>query len=72
VPSLPAVDDLWLVPRAVDTDRRPHMALAGAVPELIHAGQHWQKLPRTAKAIPARIERRLFPDTRVTAFRLAA
>ncbi len=50
---------------------RPHMALEGAVPELIHFGQEWQPPPRTAKAIPARIERRFFPETRVTAFRLA-
>ena len=50
---------------------RPHMALGGAVPELIHAGQHWQRPARTAKAIPAHIERRFFPETRVTAFRLA-
>ncbi len=50
---------------------RPHMTLDGAVPELIHAGQHWRKPPRTAKAIPARIQRQFFPETRVTAFRLA-
>ena len=50
---------------------RPHMALGGAVPALIHAGQHWQRPARTAKAIPAHIERRFFPETRVTAFRLA-
>ncbi|MCJ7751000.1 MAG: integrase core domain-containing protein [Armatimonadetes bacterium] len=51
---------------------RPHMTLDGAVPELIHAGQHWRKPPRTAKRVPARIERRFFPETRVTGFRLAA
>jgi len=49
---------------------RPHMTLEGAVPELIHAGQHWRKPPRTAKTVPARIERRFFPETRVAAFRL--
>ena len=51
---------------------RPHMTLEGAVPELIHTGQHWRKPPRTAKAVPDRIERRFFPETRVTGFRLAA
>ena len=51
---------------------RPHMTLDGAVPELIHSGQHWRKSPRTAKAVPDRIERRFFPETRVTGFRLAA
>jgi transposase InsO family protein len=50
---------------------RPHTTLDGAVPERIHAGQHWQKPARTAKAVPAHIERRFFPETRVTAFRLA-
>ena len=51
---------------------RPHMTLEGAVPELIHAGREWQVPPRTAKAVPAHIERRFFPETRVTGFRLAA
>jgi len=50
---------------------RPHTSLGGAVPERIHAGQHWQKPERTAKAVPDHIERRFFPETRVTAFRLA-
>ncbi len=44
----------------------------GAVPELIHAGQHWSVPPKTAKTVPANIERRFFPETRITAFRLAA
>jgi putative transposase len=50
---------------------RPHMTLDGAVPEFIHAGQHWRRPPRTAKTVPARIERRFFPQVRVTAFGLA-
>ncbi len=51
---------------------RPHSALEGAVPDVIHAGQQWSVPPRTAKTVPAHIERRFFPETRVTAFRLAA
>jgi transposase InsO family protein len=51
---------------------RPHMTLTGAVPESIHAGQEWQRPPRTAKAVPAHVERRFFPEVRVTGFRLAA
>lgn len=51
---------------------RAHMALDGAVPDLSHAGQHRQQPPRTAKAIPARIERCFVRETRITAFRLAA
>jgi transposase InsO family protein len=51
---------------------RPHTTLNGAVPELIHTGQQWSPPPRTAKTLPAHIERRLFPETRITGFRLAA
>ncbi len=51
---------------------RPHSALKGAVPDLIHAGQQWSVPPKTAKTVPAHIERRFFPETRITAFRLAA
>jgi len=41
------------------------------VPDSIHTGRHWQKPARTAKAVSDHIERRFFPETRVTAFRLA-
>jgi len=51
---------------------RPHTTLNGAVPELIHARQQWSVPPKTAKTVPAHIERRFFPETRITAFRLAA
>ena len=51
---------------------RPHSALRGAVPDLIHAGQQWSVPPKTAKTVPGHIERRFFPETRITAFRLAA
>jgi len=48
----------------------PHTTLRGAPPDVIHAGQHWSVPPKAAKAVPANIERRFFPDTRITAFRL--
>ena len=51
---------------------RPHSTLNGAVPELIHTGREWSAPPKTAKTVPAHIERRFFPETRVTGFRLAA
>lgn len=51
---------------------RPHSTLKGALPDLIHAGQQWSVLPRTAKVVPMWIKPRLFPETRVTGFRLAA
>ncbi len=51
---------------------RPHTTLNGAVPALIHAGQQWSVPPKTAKTVPARIDRRPFPETRITGFRPAA
>ena len=51
---------------------RPHFTLNGAVPDLIHTGQEWSAPARTAKTVPAHIERRFFPETRITGFRLAA
>ncbi len=51
---------------------RPHTTLKGAVPELIHSGHQWSVPPKTAKTVPVNIERRFFPSTRITAYRLAA
>ena len=51
---------------------RGHSTIGGAVPAVIHRGEGWQRPDRAAKTLPGAIERRLFPDTRVTAFRLAA
>ncbi len=50
---------------------RPHTNLKGAVPDVIHAAREWSTPARTAKAVPAHIERRFFPETRITAYRLA-
>lgn len=51
---------------------RGHSTLGDAVPSVIHRGGVWQRPDRSAKTLPGNIERRLFPGTRVTAFRLAA
>jgi len=51
---------------------RGHSTIGGAVPSLIHRGEVWQRPDRSAKTLPGAIERRFFPDTRVTGFRLAA
>jgi len=51
---------------------RGHITLAGAVPDAVHAAQHWQRAERSAKVLPVPIERRHFAEVRVTAFRLAA
>ena len=51
---------------------RGHAKLGGALPSLIHRGEQWTKPAKSAKALPPNIERRFFPDTRITAYRLAA
>ena len=51
---------------------RNHATLGGALPAAIYRGEHWSKPEKPAKTLPATIERRLFPDTQITAYRLAA
>jgi hypothetical protein len=53
-------------------DWRGHSTIGGAVPSVTHHGDRWQRPDRSAKTVFGSIDRRLFPDTRVTAFRLAA
>ena len=51
---------------------RGHRKLGGAVPSVIHRGQQWKKTEKSAKAVPATIERGFFADTQITAYRLPA
>jgi len=51
---------------------RGHMARGGAPPGILYQGDEWHKPPRSAKALPGTIERRLFAESRVTAYRLSA
>jgi hypothetical protein len=51
---------------------RGHATLGGAVPQVIHRGEQWKKPEKSAKAVPTTIERCFFPDTQITAHRLAA
>ena len=51
---------------------RGHATLGGAVPSMIHRGEQWTKPEKSAKTLPINIERRVFADTRITAYRLAA
>ena len=51
---------------------RGHMTLNGATPATVHRGEHWLKPALSAKRVSSSIECRLFPDTRTTAYRLAA
>jgi transposase InsO family protein len=49
---------------------RPHMTLGGARPDDVYGRDLPEPIPRTAKSVPPRIERRVFSETRVTGFRL--
>jgi transposase InsO family protein len=51
---------------------RGHMTLGGALPAVIHRGEQWIKPERSAKMLPATIERRVFTDAGITAYRVAA
>ena len=51
---------------------RGHARLGGALPAVIHRGERWTKPEKSAKTLPINIERRVFADTRGTAYRLAA
>jgi transposase InsO family protein len=51
---------------------RGHSTIGGALPSVIHRGDRWQRPDRSSKTLSGAIERRLFTDARITAFRLAA
>jgi len=51
---------------------RGHARLGGALPSVIHRGEQWSKPEQSAKTLPTDIEHRVFPDTRITVYRLAA
>ena len=51
---------------------RGHTTLGGAVPAVMHCGEQWNKPEKSAKTLPVTLERRVFADTRITAYRLAA
>ena len=51
---------------------RGHTTLGGALPSVIHRGEQWSRPAKSAKAVPANVERRVFRDTQITAYRLAA
>jgi len=41
-------------------------------PSVSYRGGHWTKPEKSAKTLPTNLERRFFPDTQITAYRLAA
>lgn len=55
-----------------DEGRAVECPLDGATPSVIHRGEQWYKPEKSAKTLPIMIERRVFPDTQITACRIAA
>jgi len=51
---------------------RGHASLGGAVPSSIHRGEQWTKPEKSAKKLPPNVERRIFADTQIIGYRLAA
>ena len=51
---------------------RGHSRLGGALPMLVHRGKEWHRPEKSAKTLPGDLERRVFADTSITAYRLAA
>jgi len=49
---------------------RPHMALEGLRPDDLYYSRKPETPDRKAKTVPGNIERHVFPETRVTAYRL--
>jgi transposase InsO family protein len=75
VPVVRGLDHLGQLRRDFEVyynECRGHSRLGGAVPACIHRGEQWTKPLRSAKAVPAAIERCVFADARVTAYRLTA
>jgi transposase InsO family protein len=75
VPVIRGLDHLGQLLRDFEVyynEYRGHSRLEGAVPALIHRGEQWAKPVKSAKRTPAAVERRVFADARVTAYRFAA
>jgi hypothetical protein len=75
VPVIRGLDDLEQLLRDFAiyyNEYRGHTTLGGALPSMIHRGRQWTKPAKSAKALPTNLERRIFADTRITAYRLAA
>jgi putative transposase len=51
-------------------DWRPHMTLGGATPNEWYARDLPKRVPRDAKVVPLKIDRRVFGETKVTGFRV--
>jgi putative transposase len=51
---------------------RPHTRSQGATPEMIYTGQVWKKPDEDAKTVPRNVQTKLFHETGVVGFKMAA
>jgi putative transposase len=75
VPAIRGLHHLSQVLRDFETyynEYRGHTTLDGGIPAVIHRGEQWTRPARSAKTLPPNIGRRIFSDTQITAYRLAA
>ena len=75
VPVIRGLDHLSQLLQDFETyynEYRGHTTLGGAVPSVIHRGEQWTRPEKSAKTLPSNVERHFFPDTQMTAYRLAA
>jgi transposase InsO family protein len=75
VPVIRGLDHLRQLLRDFEiyyNEYRGHARPGGAIPSVIHRGEQWAKPEKSAKTLPPNVERRFFPGTQITAYRLAA
>ncbi|UCC67273.1 MAG: transposase [Armatimonadota bacterium] len=75
VPVIRGLDHLSQLLHAFEiyyNKHRGHATLGGAIPLAVHRGEEWHKPEKTSKTLPVNVERRVFADTQITAYRLAA
>ena len=61
---------IWLHPESWYNAWRPHMTLEGLRPDDLYYDRKPDKPSRDAKTVPDNIERHIFRETRLTAYRL--
>jgi len=75
VPVIRGLDHLSQLLRDFEiyyNEYRGHATLGGALPSVVHRGEQWTRPAKSANTLPPNIERRVFSDTQITVYRLAA
>jgi len=75
VPVIRGLDHLSQLLHAFEiyyNEYRGHATLGGAIPSAVHRGEEWRKPEKPSKTLPVNVECRVFADTQITAYRLAA